>query len=879
MQWHKDYNRLSWAIDMAVDRRLVVICGMVLLFGSPRRLLANAVDPAHADAVRVEIFENLSPDDPFDLTEPEPTTTYTEPAFGFVRIPTKYSINALPMDRSTPFVLRATFERHLTAGHYQFRLRSKGAARFTVNGETLLRTQPQTPNKDGNDPVPPPAVRDDSPLRPAAYPHQDAVQSIDLAAGTHRFVLVAVIGGKGLVPDPGELSVSIGRPETVGRLLGDDDAPELTDAGWEAYAARAAARHHVADRHRRRSLSAPVVATWNERHRQVRDWVARQPAPKAPSISPDTPVNNDLDRFVGARLEAAAERPTPLTDDLAFLRRVTLDVVGLIPTPADIETFLAEPSTTRRQRVVDRLLDDPGWADGWVSYWQDVLAENPGILKPDLNNTGPFRWWLHQSFADGMPFDRLVTELIEMEGSAIQGAPAGFGQAKLNDAPAAAKADILSQAFLGRKLSCARCHDAPFHPFEQKHLFGIAAMLEGKAIELPETSTVPVIEGTRPPLVNVTLRPGDVIEPAWPFADLIAEDGVASPPAHGTVASRHQLASLLVSPKNERFAQVVVNRIWKRYMGLGLVEPADDWSDREPTDPALLRYLAREFLLSGYDVKHVARLILTSHAYQREPVALPATSSAREQFRFAGPTRRRMSAEQVVDALFGCVGKHMACEELNLNPAGDRPYHQFLNLGAPTRAWHFTALSNERDRPALALPVAQSIVDVLTAFGWRQSRQNPVTTRDDAPSGLQTLILANGTMSTRLVSLSDDNRFTKLCLQDLTLPTLVREVFLRVLTRSPTEDESRWFEDHLREHFSQRIVDNPTTPTRIPRRTDRRVSWSNHLSAEATVIRMEEERRLRRGDPPTHRLTPAFREAFEDVLWALINSPEFVMIP
>src|SRR5207245_2509668 len=108
-------------------------------------------------------------------------------------------------------------------------------------------------------------------------------------------------------------------------------------------------------------------------------------------------------------------------------------------------------STSRRTRAIDRLVASPAWADNWVSYWQDVLAENPGILKPDLNNTGPFRWWLHQSFTDNLPIDRIAAELIEMDGSSVQGAPAAFAQATLYDAPMAAKADIIALAFLGQK--------------------------------------------------------------------------------------------------------------------------------------------------------------------------------------------------------------------------------------------------------------------------------------------------------------------------------------------------------------------------------------------------------------------------------------------
>ncbi|MGH9673095.1 MAG: DUF1553 domain-containing protein, partial [Bryobacteraceae bacterium] len=570
--------------------------------------------------------------------------------------------------------------------------------------------------------------------------------------------------------------------------------------------------------------------------------------------------------------------PMPLTSDLELLRRVALDTTGLIPTPAEIKTYLADAPRLRRQRAVERLLADPSWADHWVSYWQDVLAENPGMLKPDLNNTGPFRWWLHQSFSENMPFDRLVTELVQMEGSQMLGAPAGFAQATLNDAPMAAKADIIAQAFLGQKMGCARCHDAPFHPFKQKDLFSLAAMLNGKPMKLPATSTVPMIEGGRTPVVTVALKPGESIAPDWPFADLIDHSDSGALPKGGAVPSRREVAAFIVSPQNDRFAKVIVNRVWKRYMGLGLVEPADDWAKVKPSHPELLDYLAREFMHSGYDLKHVARLILSSHTYQRKPVASSVEQTGSKGRLFAGPARRNLTAEQLVDSLYLASGKIFDCEEMNLNPAGDRPPSQFLNMGKPTRSWQMTALSNERDRPALALPIAQSVADVLSAYGWRQSRQNPATTRDDAASPMQTLILANGILGTRIVRLSDDSAFTELALRDVPVGELVKESFLRILSRPPTMEETRMFAEQLGPDYASRQVKGAEL-VNTTRKTDNRVSWSNHLSAEATLIRLEEEKRLRMGDEPTRRLTPRFRERFEDALWAMVNSPEFVMVP
>ena len=167
---------------------------------------------------------------------------------------------------------------------------------------------------------------------------------------------------------------------------------------------------------------------------------------------------------------------------------------------------------------------------------------------------------------------------------------------------------------------------------------------------------------------------------------------------------------------------------------------------------------------------------------------------------------------------------------------------------------------------------------MLTAYGWRQSRQNAVTTRDDAASPMQTLILANGILGSRIVRLSDDSAFTALCLRDLPLDKLLEETFLRVLSRPPSAAEARTITSLLAPTYASRVVKNAAASASLLK-TDSRVSWSNHLSSEATLIRMDEERKLRMGDAPTNRLTPQFRERFEDALWAMVNSPEFVMVP
>jgi hypothetical protein len=818
-----------------------------------------------AAPVRVEIFEDIAGKE-LDLTGAKAVDQYTEPAFAFIHTPTKFAPNAIPMDRSTPYFLKATYSRSMAAGRVQFRLRARGAAKLVIDGKTVATTKAQKPNTSSDDPVPPPVERNNTPLRPVVYPHQDSVVTLDLAAGEHSFELIAVVGGKGLYPSTGELAVGVSRNGEVDHLLGPDGAPLLVDAAWEEYVAASFARHTAADVLRRRAASKEVTAAWAERHKALRERMA----PQAAGVS--------VDGFIDAKLSTAGVKPTAALSDLEFLRRVTLDTTGLIPTPEQVRAFLKDDVATRRRKAVDRLVDDPSWADHWVSYWQDVLAENPGILKPDLNNTGPFRWWMHQSFSDNISFDRFAAELVQLEGSATLGGPASFALATLNDAPMAAKADILGQAFLGQKMSCARCHDAPFHPFKQKDLFAMSAMLEGKPVKLPVTSTVPQGEGGRKPAVTSALKPGEMIAPEWPFAKLVSHAEAGALPAAGKVETRRELAAYIISPENERFAQVVANRVWKRYMGVGIVEPADDWSRGKASHPELLAYLGTEFMRSGYDMKHLARLVLSSRAYQRTASGVPADQMSAAKRLFAGPAHRNLTAEQLVDSLHLAAGKTFDCEEMNLNPAGDRTAKQFLNLGNPTRGWQMTALSNERDRPALALPIAQSIVDVMTTFGWRQSRQSPATDRDDAASAMQTLILANGVLGTRMARLSDDSWFTEMALGERPVSALVDETFMRVLSRAPLAEEKAQFSRLLEPVYAGRVVAGAKARA-TKRESDGRVSWSNHLSAEASLIRMEEERKLRFGDQPTARLAAPFRERYEDMLWALMNSPEFAMVP
>ncbi|HYG77285.1 MAG TPA: DUF1553 domain-containing protein [Planctomycetota bacterium] len=833
----------------------------------PKTLIAPPVD-LPKDAVRVEILEGFAKIDSEAIPNAKITATYLEPAFAFVTFPKKYDAKGLITDRSNPFLLRATASIELPPGEHKLMLRARNMTRLLMDGTVLTSTPQPKGDASGHGKVPPPAV----PLFPNARllkpGHNEKIVTIKGDGKPHVLSLEIFVGGGKLRPEVGELSLSIAKAGSdVYTLVSPKLNVPLTDDAFDAFAQEQRKSHALADAQNRRAAGAKEAEYWAMRHELARKLATPMSIPK-----------DYVDLLINAPLAGKNINPAPQADDWAFLRRVTLDTTGLVPTPEQIQRFVTNSSPTKRAELIDSLLNDPAWADHWVSYWQDVLAENPGLLKPELNNTGPFRFWIHESLADNKPMDRFATELIMMEGSKFGGGPAGFAMASQNDLPMAEKAHIVGKAFLAFEMKCARCHDAPSHAFVQKDLFNVAAMLKKTALDVPKTSSIPRSEAELKELaVTVSLKPGTTVQPVWPFEKLLPAVGSAKDLPPGVLRqpndSREQLAALVTSPKNERFAQVLVNRVWKRLMGWGIVEPVDDWETAKPSHPELLKYLAHELVTHGYDLKHVAKVILNSQAYQRAAID-PGEAATRH-----APARRRMTAEQIVDSLFAASGKKLGTEELTFDVDGRQNIDAFLNFGVPRRAWEFSSLSNERDRPALSLPVAQTITDVLTRFGWRESRQAPITDRENAVTVLQPAILANGIVANRIARLSDDSALTELALKEQPLDVLIAQVFQRILCRPPSATEAKTFTDLLKEGYATRIVKDAALTKKGIVAGGRIVSWSNHLSPEATQIKMELEKAAREGEPVTQRLNAPWRERMEDMIWTLINSPEFLFVP
>jgi len=936
--------------------------------------------------------EGMIPANAWPSEAPKVGETYTEDVFGFFNVPQKYIETGVRGDRHIPFLLRAAATVTFPKGKHRLLLRARGATNLYLDGKTILNTPFPPLDSDGHHLVA--EQKDYLDLGPdfrfAPPGNREEWCEFEGTGKPQFMVLETLVGsytGKNVRrPELGETVVAWSKQgtETWELVTPGQRIVPYNDEAWAAYEKERNTVYDAMNAKRRAELRAQSSSYWQERRKHAERWLTSTEPVKVPALPQGFPEQNEIDRFLAARIRAVSEQVshkgtidffkdvqpileakcmechqgqkakgdlrldhladalkggesdgpavvpgkpemsalisriisddedmvmppkgkpldkeeirilttwikegaswpdiradhltlTPLADDLTFLRRAYIDTVGVPPSLEEISAFQKNPD---RKQLIAKLLDDERWADNWMGYWQDVLAENPNMLNPTLNNTGPFRWWLYESLKDNKPMDFFVTELLRMKGSLRLGGPAGFGVASGNDVPMAAKGTIVSAAFLGVEMKCARCHDSPTHKWLQQDLFELAAMLGTKEIEVPKTSSVPMDKihaGGRKPLIQVTLQPGTKVQPKWPFAEFA--DDAAVKLAEYPEDSRDVLAAMITAPQNQRFAQVMANRVWARLMGRGIVEPVEDWEKGKPSHPELMEWLGREFVRVGYDMKQLAGLIMNSHAYQRATDPLLKETSPL----FTSPAPRRLYAEQIVDSLFAATGKPFRTEEVCLDIDNQRDLGNSISLGKPHRSWMLTSTSNERDRPSLALPRIQAVCDVLSAFGWRGARQDPISKRDADPNVLQPAILNNGTLGVWLTRLSDDHGITSLALREQPLDTFIDQLFLTLLTRKPSAEEKAQYTAHLSKGYDSRLTDLPDIPAvKSNRVRPKYVSWSNHLDGEATTVRMAEEAAARKGDPPTTGLNEAWRVRLEDVLWALVNSPEWTVSP
>jgi len=350
---------------------------------------------------------------------------------------------------------------------------------------------------------------------------------------------------------------------------------------------------------------------------------------------------NLVDTAVFGKLKQLGIPASDLCDDATFLRRVSLDITGALPSEEEVRTFLADTSSDKRDRIIDRLLDTTAYADHFANKWNFVLRN-----KKEGGEDGPgtmlFHQWLWSKMYDNTPYNEFVREIITASGDP-QTNPAVVWYRDVDSTEE--QVEDTAQLFLGLRIQCARCHHHPFEKWSQDDYYGMAAFYNrvGKKV-VPNASggmrdrRVFHNEGVATasnPRTGKALKPTGLGTPAYEIA-------ADSDP-------RVKLADWMSDPKNPFFAKSLVNRYWKHFFSRGIVEPEDDMRETNPpANPELLNSLSDHFIASGFDMKELIRTICRSRTYQLS--ALPNDFNANDKQNFSRYYPRRLSAEVLYDA-------------------------------------------------------------------------------------------------------------------------------------------------------------------------------------------------------------------------------------
>ena len=366
----------------------------------------------------------------------------------------------------------------------------------------------------------------------------------------------------------------------------------------------------------------------------------------------DSPEGNYVDEKVFAKLQQMQILPSDLCSDDEFIRRVYLDVTGLLPESDEVERFLADEDPRKREKLIDVLLERPDYARFWALKWGDLMRLGNKRVTP--RGVHKFYRWLVDSVARNKPYDQFARELLTATGSTFKNPPANFYRTATdtNDCT-----ETTSQLFLGIRIQCAKCHNHPFERWTQDNYYGIGAFFNRVSRKQSP------LDGE---MIVWVARQGEVTQPRTgqqmkPWLPLVGEAD-----ASGEDDRRDGFVRWLTDPENPFFARVEANRIWGHLMGRGIVEPVDDFrASNPPSNAALLDALADDFVRHGYDRKHLIRTILTSRTYQLSSGKNPFNADDTKYFSHANV--RMLTAEQLLDAICQVTG---VAEKFKGLPAG-----------------------------------------------------------------------------------------------------------------------------------------------------------------------------------------------------------------
>lgn len=561
------------------------------------------------------------------------------------------------------------------------------------------------------------------------------------------------------------------------------------------------------------------------------------PAPQAVDANrfAASPRLNFIDDHVLAKLKSLGLPPSPQCDDATFIRRATLDTLGLLPTADEVRAFVADPSADKRDRLIDRLLTRPEGVDYWAYKWSDLLLVSTKKLK------GPAVWsfsqWVRGAVRENLPWDEFAKAVVTASGSTFDNGAANYFVLHKD---ARLVTEATTATFLGFSINCAQCHDHPLERWTQDDYYGMANLfarvrlkdgptdgefvvtsaIEGD-IRHPNRGTVPVPR----PLDGEALGPQDIQD------------------------RRLHFARWLTGPQNPYFARAVVNRVWANYLGRGLVESVDDMRfTNPPSNGPLLAALAEDFVKHRYDMRQLMRTIMRSAAYQRSSVILPE-NAADDRF-YSRYLPKRMSAEVLLDT-----------------------YAQVTEI--PTEFPDYP-----RGLRAMQLPDTNVVSYFLSAFGRPAREFTCECERTEEPSVTQTLHLANGkTLNDKLKATG--GMIDRLLGESKDEDAVVARLYDATLSRAPTANERQAVRDALRQAASEVDAALAPPPAGQPGNpaTQALVESADKLFQEklARAATAAERQALLAVLGESLR-TAARRQVYEDLLWAILTSKEYLFI-
>ncbi len=490
--------------------------------------------------------------------------------------------------------------------------------------------------------------------------------------------------------------------------------------------------------------------------------------------------NNFIDHEVFTKLRSLRMNPSGVCSDEVFLRRAYLDLLGILPGADEARAFTAAKGKNKRSKLIDQLLERGEFADFWALKWSDLLRNEERLM--DRKGVEVFHHWVRQSIFDKKPLDQFARELVSARGSTYLSPAANYYRANRDPV---SRAEAAAMVFLGARLQCAQCHSHPFDRWTQDDYYdwaGVFARIDYKVLENRRRDENDKHEFKGEQVVYLAsksdfknARTGQQAQPRF-------LGSTNSIPVEADELD--ELAAWITDAKNPFFARAQVNRIWFHMMGRGLVDPVDDFRATNPAShPELLEELAREFIKSKYDLRHMIRLIANSRAYQLS--AEPNETNRADDLNYSHTMVRRLTAEQLLDAQ-----SHLAGAPIN-----------FTGYPLGTHATQLPGGLAEKKRDQ-----KKTEADTFLAEFGKPPRLLPSECeRSCEPTMSQAFQLISGPAVTELLT-RKDNRLDQLLASKKTDREIITDLFWAALTRAPSPRELEKFSALLAKSKNRRAT-------------------------------------------------------------------------